>query len=72
MKSKNYQSKRLSLHNHKFQYVENNSNKNDQKDNKFKDLLMKNEDRVDKNETITDGNLEENILKQINKLLSLI
>ena len=27
MKSKNYQSKRLSLHNHKFQYVEKNSNK---------------------------------------------
>ena len=47
--------------------LENNSNKNDQKDNEFKDLLMKSEDKVSKNETVNDGNLEENILKQINK-----
>ena len=47
--------------------LENDPNKNIQEYNEFKDLLMKNEDKVNKNETITDSNLEENILKQINK-----
>ena len=47
--------------------LENYPNKNIQEYNEFKDLLMKNEDKVNKNETITDSNLEENILKQINK-----
>ena len=45
--------------------IENNSNKNNE--NEFKNLIKNNEDNITKNDKTTNGNLEENILKQINK-----
>ena len=43
------------------------SNQNAQKENEFKKLLEKNEDKVEQNNTSINSNLEENILKQIKK-----
>ena len=45
--------------------IENNSNKNNE--NEFKKIIKKNEDSITQNDSTTNGNLEENILKQINK-----
>jgi len=45
--------------------IENNSNKNNE--NEFKKIIKKNEDSIAQNDSSTNGNLEENILKQINK-----
>ena len=45
--------------------LENNSNKDNE--NEFKNIMKKNEDNISENETTTNGNLEENILKQIKK-----
>ncbi len=47
--------------------LENNSNKENENDNEFKNLLKKNGDEIKQNDSKTNGNLEENILKQINK-----
>ena len=47
--------------------LENNSNKENENDNEFKNLLEKNGDEIKQNDSKTNGNLEENILKQINK-----
>tara|TARA_Y100000816_G_C25647457_1_gene344406 strand:- start:172 stop:501 length:330 start_codon:yes stop_codon:yes gene_type:complete len=47
--------------------LENNSNKDNETDDEFKNLLKKNGDDGKQNDLITNGNLEENILKQINK-----
>ena len=45
--------------------LENNSNKDNE--NEFKNLIKNNEDSITQNDKTTNGNLEENILKQINK-----
>ena len=45
--------------------IENNSNKDNE--NEFKNIMKNNEDNISENETTTNGNLEENILKQIKK-----
>lgn len=45
--------------------IENNSNKDNE--NEFKNLIKNNKDTITQNDKITNGNLEENILKQINK-----
>ena len=45
--------------------MENSSNKNNE--NEFKNIMKNNEDNISENETTTNGNLEENILKQIKK-----
>ena len=45
--------------------MENSSNKDNE--NEFKNIMKNNEDNISENETITNGNLEENILKQIKK-----
>ena len=47
--------------------LENNPNKIEKKQIEFKDLLEKNENEVVKKDSISEGSLEENILKQINK-----
>ena len=47
--------------------LENNSNKDNETDDEFKNLFKKNGDDGKQNDLITNGNLEENILKQINK-----
>ena len=45
--------------------IENNSNKDTE--NEFKNLIKNNEDSITQKNSTTNGNLEENILKQINK-----
>ena len=45
--------------------MENSSNKDNE--NEFKNIMKNNEDNISENETTTNGNLEENILKQIKK-----
>ena len=45
--------------------LENNSNKDNE--NEFKNIMKNKEDNISENDSTTNGNLEENILKQIKK-----
>ena len=47
--------------------INQNSNENDQKSSDFEKLIKKKDDITIENESINNGNLEESILKQINK-----